>query len=482
MNTQTINTERKLRKLDATTRGASDRQNESIIRMNVVGQDDGVQAALDAVARSRNPLRDVNRPVAVLYLLGPSRTGKTLIARMIAKLLHGNEEALIKVNGGNYKEKHQVAQLIGAPPGYLGHKPGDEEEKPGKPVSKKDKHAKLTQKNLDASRMGSDCPISVALLDEANLMHASFDDVMMSICDDGQLDMGNNDVTDFRNTIIILTSNIGMDEVARKASKRIMGFRNGGEFAVVTEQDVAKTIKDALKDRYRPEWLNRIDNFIVFKNHGQSQLDSIVDMELEKFVQRMEKQLPRGTMFHIDVDSNAKKFLLETSLADGGNIANLKRELQKHVIDGLGNLLQTNAIGFGETVIITHEAGEKALSFYVDEEAKPYLSAADRVSVRHEPEDGDDGLAMQRRVERETRTNVAKREFEIFLSARTEQSMIRSASGLMREVRDIYGMTVVRHSYASRKPWTFVLTVEATPGQIETFTSKETDAKVVAKQ
>jgi ATP-dependent Clp protease ATP-binding subunit ClpA len=482
MSTQAIKTERKLRKLDATTRGAADRQNESIIRMNVVGQDGGVQAALDAVARSRNPLRDMNRPVSIIYLLGPSRTGKTLIARMIAKLLHGNEEALTKINGGNYKEKHQVAQLIGAPPGYLGHKPGDDEEGNGKaPAGKKDKHAKLTQRNLDASRMGSDCPVSVVLIDEANLMHGSFDDVLMSICDDGQLDMGNNDVTDFRQTIIILTSNLGMDEVARKASKRGIGFINGGQLAVVTDADVEKTVKDALRDRYRPEWLNRIDNFIIFKKHGQSQLESIVDMELEKFVQRMEKQLPRGTMFHIDVETSAKKFLLDSSLADGGNIANLKRELQKHIIDGLGNLLQQKAIGSGETVIVAHEAGQSVLSFYVDEDAKPYLSAADRISVRHESDENQDGLAMQRRLERAVRPDVVKREFDIILTGRTEQSMIRSASGLMKEVRDIYGMTVVRHSYASRKPWTFVLTVEAAPAQIDVFTSKETEAKVVAK-
>jgi ATP-dependent Clp protease ATP-binding subunit ClpA len=260
MTTKTIkNKERKLRALDATTRGAADKQNESIIRVNVVGQDDGVQAALDVVARANNPLRDMTRPVGILYLLGPSRTGKTLIARMIAKLLHDDPEALLKINGGNYKEKHEVARLIGAPPGYLGHKPGDEEEKPGK-VSANDKHAKLTQKNLDASRKGSKSKISVVLIDEANLMHGSFDDVLMSVMDDGQLDMGNNDVTDFRYTIIILTSNLGMDEVARKANKTKIGFIGGGEQTVVTDDDIATTVKEAVMERYRPVLLNRIEN------------------------------------------------------------------------------------------------------------------------------------------------------------------------------------------------------------------------------
>lgn len=468
--------ERKLRLLDATTRGAADKQNEAIIRVNFVGQDNAVQTALDAVARARNPLRDRTRPVAILYLLGPSRTGKTLLAKMIAKLLHGDEDALLKINGGNYKERHEVARLIGAPPGYKGFKEDDETK--GAAV---DKHAKLTQKNLDASRKGSACEISVALIDEANLMHESFDDVLMSINDDGQLDMGNNSVTDFRNTILILTANIGMDEVARRANKRTIGFMNGGQKTVVTAEEVEKIVTDALKVRYRPEWLNRIDSFIVFKQHSVNQLDSIVDMELEKFVQRTEKQLPRGTIFHLDVEASAKKFLLASSLADGGNIANLKREIQRHVIDALGNLLQQRVIGAGETIVVTHEEGNKRLAFYIDESVRPFLSHADRMTVEKQSEDGSDGLAMQRRLEREARTNVAKREYEIVLAARSELSMIRSASGLLKELEDIYGMTVTRHSYSKRKPWTVIITVEATPGQIETFTHKETDAKVVAK-
>lgn len=481
MSTTTKKQNRRLVPLDATTRGGADQANERVLNAHVIGQEEARQAALDAIARARNPLRDKTRPVAIIYELGPSRTGKTLIPEMCALILHGDREAMVKINGGAYRERHQVAQLIGAPPGYLGYKGGDDEDGTRGPRQggKVDKHAKLTQKNLDASRKGSSCDTIIVLIDEANLLHESFDDVLMSIMDKGQLDMGNNEVTNFRNCIIFLTTNLGMDEVHRKANKRSMGFTAQVDKApVITMDDIEKTIKAALKERYRPEWLNRIDRFVIFHPHSDANLHAIVDVELELFVQRMEGQMERGAMFNIEVEESAKAFLLGSSMADNGNIANLKRELQKHLIDPLGNLLEAEKISGGDIVVITHEEGASALSFSLvwDES---FECDGDKLNVVHEDEESADGLALQRRIARETRSGGKTALWDIVLECRTEKMMLRVGPGFQQELEEIYGLKVVQVGWKKVAPFAFVARVEATPGQIEAFRLKETDAKVL---
>lgn len=465
---------RSLLALDATTRGAADQANEREMKQNVVGQDEAVQAALDAVARAKNPLRDKSRPIAIIYELGPSRSGKTLIAQMIAKILHGDPKAMVKINGGNYKERHEVARLIGAPPGYLGHKPGDEEKSGKETATKSDKHAKLTRKNLIASRKGSKTAVSVVLIDEANLMHTSFDDVMMSIMDQGELDMGNNEVTDFTDCIIILTSNLGMDEVHRKARKGI-GFL-AEEKKKITFADIESTVKEALSDRYRPEWLNRVDRFVIFHPHTEEALFQIVDMELEKFVQRMEKELPRGSMFTLDVDDTAKRFLLVSAMADNGNIAQLKREMQRHLIDALGNLMAKNAIEPGAVVVVQHSEGASSLSFFLAEGESAH-SAADGIEVARETDESQEGLAQQRRLDRERRTQVKPQEWDITLESRSEDLMIRSSHGFMADLTNIYGMEILFFGFSRVSPWIMKVTVKATAGQIEVFNARHAKDK-----
>lgn len=470
--------ERKLVLLDTTIRGAAEQADRAHFKSRVIGQDEAVKAALDAVARARNPLRDPDRPIAVIYELGPSRTGKTLIAETLAELLHGDKECMVKINGGNYKQRHEVARLIGAPPGYLGHKSGDGTDSQGRPGAKEDvdTHAKLTRKNLVASRGKSKTEVTIVLLDEANLMHADFDDVLMAIFDKGQLDMGNNLVTDFRDCIIILTSNIGMDEVKRK-TRRKMGFNQSLEPAAITHEDVETTVKAALEERYRPEWLNRIDQFVIFRQLEGVQLFAIVDVELEKFYQRMERRLPRGQMFHLEVDETAKKFLLASALADNGNIAQLKRKIQLYLIDPIGNLLTRNHIGNGDVLVVRHEADASALSFYTVEGEQRSINADKLDDVLDTPE-SQSWLASTRRLNREQGSAVAPVDFDVLLTARNEESMIRKAGLFLKELKDIYSVEILRHSYAKVAPWTCILTVRATYGQIEEFRKRNTDVTV----
>jgi hypothetical protein len=466
--------ERKLVMLNPGATGARTEADRKHFQMRVIGQDDAIEAAIAAARRARSPLRDPDTPIMIIYELGPSRSGKTLIAETLAELLHGNKRAHVKINGGNYKERHQVAQLIGAPPGYLGHREGDLDERKPQEASKSDTHAKLTRKNIVASRMGSQTPVSVILIDEANLMHASFDDVLMSVFDKGELDMGNNLVTDFRDCIIILTSNLGMDEVLKKAGRRI-GFCQDEE--PITDELIDETVKKALSERYRPEWLNRISRFVIFKKHTIENLYKIVDTELEQVYRRLERGLKRGDMFTLEVEESAKAFLLRTTLADNNNLAQLKRSIQDQLVDALDSLLEQGAIHGGDIVVVRHNDGDSALSFLLDADSRIVFDA-DAVEGVMDTADSQEWLASQRRVERARRTRTEVESFDIILSETGERRMINAAAETIRELREIYGIEVIRHSYARCKPWTAILTVKATAAQIEEYSKVNTDHKV----
>jgi hypothetical protein len=442
----------------------------------VVGQIAAREAALAAVARAENPLRDRSRPVAVIYELGPSRTGKTLIAEQVAEMVGGK---LLKINGGSYKQAHQVAQLIGSPPGYYGwRKPADDEDgtKRPKPAGR-NKNAKLDQTNIDAHR-GTKVPVTVILIDEANLMHSDFDDPLMSITDKGELDMGNNEVADFKNCIIFLTSNLGMAEVMRK-SRRGMGF-NARPEAAPSHDEIEKTIKEALQERYRPEWLNRVDAFVIFEQHDTAGLYSIVDTELNQVRARMAKDLPRGLMFTLDVEDSAKKFLLASTLADKGNLAELKRSLQKFLIDPLGNVLKQALVGNGDVVVVQHVEGAKELSFFLAEGEK-HVDDCDDIEVAHETPDTQAGLATQRNIAAAKRVKTVPYVFDITLREVGERRMISQGTELMRELREIYGITVQRHSWAHVRPWVCIIQVSATDAQIEEFRKVNSEVTVVRK-
>lgn len=462
------------------TRSGKDDPNERILRTTIVGQDDAVGVAKHILSRIDNPLRDPDRPIAVVYLLGPSRTGKTLTAETLAEMVHGDKKCMVKITGGSYKQRHEVSRLIGAPHGYVGFKDdGGEGGRGAKqaPASKTDKHAKLTRKNLVASRGTSKREVTFIYVDEANLMHPDSDDIWMSINDKGELDMGNNEVVDFRDCVIIYASNIGMDEVARRSRKGIGFNANIDKPEAPKDEEVKSVCMSAMKERYRPEWLNRVDDIIVFKQHNVDQLNAIVNVELEKFYARMDKQLPRGLMFKLEVEDSAKKFLLKTTLEDGNNISNLKRMIQKHLSDPLGVMLKEGELGNGDVVVVQHIEGANELAFFFDEDDE-FVSGGDSVQVINESEDTASGLATQRRVARARASKTEPKEFTVSLTARTQKAMIQEAADLMHDLREVYDITVIRHSYACVKPWMFIATVMATQEAMDAFSAEEDDAKV----
>ncbi|MBQ9486939.1 MAG: AAA family ATPase, partial [Selenomonadaceae bacterium] len=233
---------------------------EDTLHERVVGQDEAVKVVSEAILRARAGIKDPNRPIGSFIFLGPTGVGKTELAKALAEALFDDERSIIRVDMSEYMEKHTVARLIGAPPGYVGD----------------DEGGQLTE----AVRRR---PYSVILLDEIEKAHRDIFNVLLQILDDGRLTDGKGRVVNFKNTIVIMTSNLGSQEILKRAK---IGF--------ITKKDFAEAegiIKDMLKDYFRPEFLNRVDDIVVFKSLAKDQVKAIAEILLKNLNERLSKQI-----------------------------------------------------------------------------------------------------------------------------------------------------------------------------------------------
>ncbi len=233
---------------------------EDTLHKRVVGQDEAVRVVSEAILRARAGIKDPNRPIGSFIFLGPTGVGKTELAKTLAEALFDDERSIIRVDMSEFMEKHTVARLIGAPPGYVGY----------------DEGGQLTE----AVRRR---PYSVILLDEIEKAHRDVFNVLLQILDDGRLTDGKGRVVNFKNTVIIMTSNLGSQEILQRAK---IGFITNKDFA-----EAESVIKDMLKDYFRPEFLNRVDDIIVFKSLAEEQVKSIAQILLKNLAERLEKQI-----------------------------------------------------------------------------------------------------------------------------------------------------------------------------------------------
>ena len=233
---------------------------EDTLHKRVVGQDEAVKVVSEAILRARAGIKDPNRPIGSFIFLGPTGVGKTELAKTLAEALFDDEKSIIRVDMSEYMEKHTVARLIGAPPGYVGY----------------DEGGQLTE----AVRRR---PYSVILLDEVEKAHHDIFNVLLQILDDGRLTDGKGRVVNFKNTVIIMTSNLGSQEILKRAK---IGFITNKDF-----QEAESVIKDMLKNHFRPEFLNRIDDIVVFKSLAEDQVKSIARILLKTLSERLEKQI-----------------------------------------------------------------------------------------------------------------------------------------------------------------------------------------------
>ena len=265
---------------------------DEILHQRVVGQEEAVQAVTDAVLRSRSGLKDPNRPVGSFIFLGPTGVGKTELAKALAESLFDDERAMIRMDMSEYMEKHSVARLIGSPPGYVGY----------------DEGGQLTE----AVRRR---PYSVVLFDEIEKAHNDVFNILLQILDDGRLTDGQGRTVDFRNTIIIMTSNLG--------SQEILHFQEqGGSYDLMKD-----AVMSILKQYFRPEFLNRLDEIIVFQALSTDQIEKIADLLLQKLAKRFEKNLGG----YLQWDEKALSYLAEKGYDPAYGARPLKRLIQQEV-------------------------------------------------------------------------------------------------------------------------------------------------------
>ena len=308
---------------------------EENIHKRVVGQDRAVEALSEAVRRARAGVMDENRPIGSFIFLGPTGVGKTELARALAEFLFDDESAMIRVDMSEYMERHAVARLIGAPPGYVGY----------------DEGGQLTE----AVRRR---PYSVLLLDEIEKAHPETFNLLLQLLDDGRLTDGHGRAVDFRNAVVIMTSNVGTAELSRSR----IGFVGGG---LEEQADQSEQVLAALRKVFRPEFLNRIDEIIAFRALTREQIREIVGIRLRDLEKRLEAQKIR-----LRLTNAAKDFLAERGYDPVYGARPLKRAIQAHVLNPLSKKLLAGDFEAGETVEADHEEGADALSFAVVMEAE----------------------------------------------------------------------------------------------------------------
>ncbi|MGH7882496.1 MAG: ATP-dependent chaperone ClpB [Candidatus Dormibacteraceae bacterium] len=293
---------------------------EERLHQRVVGQDEAVAAVANAVRRSRSGLADPNRPVGSFIFLGPTGVGKTELARALAGFLFDDEQALIRLDMSEYQERHTAARMLGAPPGYVGY----------------DEGGQLTE----AVRRR---PYSVVLFDEIEKAHPDVFNVLLQLLDDGRLTDGQGRTVDFRNTVLIMTSNLGSQLIQEGVDRKPW-------------TDVQNSVLTVLREHFRPEFLNRVDEIIVFKPLSREQLAEIVDFQLQHLIARLAER-----KITLEVTPTARALLAERGWDPVYGARPLKRTIQRWVQDQLAMRLLQGDFRDGDTVRVESEGGE--LSF-----------------------------------------------------------------------------------------------------------------------
>ncbi len=300
---------------------------EERLHARVIGQDEAVEAVANAVRRARAGMQDPNRPLGSFLFLGPTGVGKTLLAKALAEFLFDDEKAMVRLDMSEYMEKHTVARLIGAPPGYVGFEEGGQ----------------LTE----AVRRR---PYAVLLLDEIEKAHSDVFNVLLQILDDGRLTDGHGRTVDFKNVVIIMTSNVGSTFISELAGKG-------------HEEQLRKRVMDAVRGQFRPEFLNRIDEIVIFHGLVEAQLLEIVEKETAILAKRLADR-----KIALELSPNAKAFIAKEGFDPVYGARPIKRTIQRLVLDPLAQKVLAGEYAEGDTVYVDAAGG--TVQFYNEEYAK----------------------------------------------------------------------------------------------------------------
>jgi len=337
--------------LDPSLRSIESRDFEGGLRRKIVGQDQAVQAVVDLYQVFRAGLNAPGRPVGNLLFLGPTGAGKTRVVEATAEVLFGDARAVIKVDCAEFQHSHEIAKLIGSPPGYLGHR---------------ETHPLITQEAL-AQYHTEKLKISFLLFDEIEKASDALWQLLLGILDKATLTLGDNRRVDLSQTMIFMTSNLGGGDITELMTGG-MGFAPEvrPESKPRLDEKVERTAAEAAKKKFAPEFMNRIDKVVVFHPLRPQQLEQILEIELGMVQQRV-LETARGR-FLFRVTQPAKDFLLRegTDLKYGAR--HLKRAIERHVVYPLASLLATNQVALGDVISIDYREGEPTLTFMKEAE------------------------------------------------------------------------------------------------------------------
>jgi len=305
------------------------------LRESVIGQSEAIDKVVKAIQRNRAGLKDPNKPIGSFIFLGPTGVGKTQLAKVLAHYLFDSYENLIRIDMSEYMEKFSVSRLVGAPPGYVGYEEGGQ----------------LTEKVRRK-------PYSVVLLDEIEKAHPDVYHILLQLMDEGQLTDSLGRRIDFRNTIVIMTSNIGTRQL--KDFGQGVGFQTEARVAQANEYSKS-VIENALKKAFAPEFLNRIDDVVLFNALSKEDIEKIIDIELKGLFQRVK------TMgYAIDIVPAAKNFLCEKGFDPNFGARPLKRAIQKYLENPMAEVLIKRSPTGCETIRIDHDSEKEELTFAVE--------------------------------------------------------------------------------------------------------------------
>jgi ATP-dependent Clp protease ATP-binding subunit ClpC len=318
---------------------------EEELKNSVIGQDAAVTTISKALRRSRADLKDPSRPIGSFLFLGPTGVGKTYLARNLAEFMFGDADALIQIDMSEYMEKFTSSRLIGSPPGYVGYEEGGQ-----------------------LSEAVRRRPYSVVLFDEIEKAHPDVMNLLLQILEEGMITDSFGRKIDFRNTIIIMTSNAGASSIKRQTS---LGFGAMSEDEADFEGMKEKILEESKKE-FKPEFLNRLDDLVVFRMLEKESLSIIVDLEIEKLLVRLkEKEI------ELELEQSAREFLIKEGYDPNFGARPMRRAVERHLEDPLAESLLRGEFKGGSSVSVKHEEDHKELSF----EAKPSKPEPDQAEV-----------------------------------------------------------------------------------------------------
>jgi ATP-dependent Clp protease ATP-binding subunit ClpB len=331
--------------LDPTIRSIDTRDFESSLRAKVVGQAEGVQALVDMYQVFCAGLNSPGRPVGNLLFLGPTGSGKTRIVEAAAEILFGDARSIIKVDCAEFQHSHEIAKLIGSPPGYLGHR---------------ETHPLITQESLAASHTDK-LKLSFLLFDEIEKASDALWQLLLGMLDKATLTLGDNRRVDLSQTVIFLTSNLGGGEITEMMQGGMGFIQPKDKPADALNEKVQRTAVEAARRKFSPEFMNRLDKIVVFHPLQRTQLEEVLEIELGQVQQRVLETAKGQFLFR--VTGQGRDFLLQEGTDQRYGARHLKRAIERHIVYPLANLLATEQVHLGDLVCIDWNTEQDRLTF-----------------------------------------------------------------------------------------------------------------------